>query len=322
MQDPRIERWLTTEAVSWEYLPVVAIADIDIEASKRNQARVNAPLVSDLVERYTLALIDGNEFPALIGYRADNGRYILLDGNQRCAAAVDAERNTVDMYVCSGLDDMQRTALCWSANGLNGDPGSPLDHILLAKAFHQRYPGLPKAEVARRFRIKPEKFERELRSDEVSARLHQFGFDPDAMSGTNKERLHAYLDDDVRFREAAKFIQEAGLKGNLASEFWSDIRRARTEKDCLVVIDTWRARPDIQDMLRRKRFNRPVIPKSRMQHLIERLNSIHRFLERYPDLVTLEVAGRDEVATLASTYKSLAPLINALVRQSQSVAAA
>jgi len=322
MQDPRIERWLTNEAVSWEYVPAVAIAEIDIEASKRNQARVNAPIVDDLVERYTLALIDGNEFPAVIGYRNDAGRVVLLDGNQRCAAAIDAERSMLDVYVCSGLDDMQRTALCWSANGLNGDPGSQLDHILLAKTFHQRYPGIPRNEVARRFHIKPEKFDREIRADEVSARMHEFGLDPDTMSQTNKDRLHAYIDNDTQFREAGKFVQEAGLKGTLASEFWADFRRARSEKDALGVIETWRNRKDIADLLRRKRFNRPLIPKSRMQHLIERMNGIHRFLERYPDVVSLEVAGRDEVATLSSAYKALGPLIAALVRQSQSVRAA
>jgi hypothetical protein len=322
MQDPRIEQWLTSEGVKWEYLPVAPIPDIDIESSKRNQARVNTPILEDLVERYTLAYIDGAEFPALIAYRADSGRLVLLDGNQRLAAAIDAERQAVDCYLCSELDDLRRTALCWTANALNGDAGTPLDRLLQAKAFHLRYPGLPKNEVARRFRIKAEKFDRELRGDEVSARLHQFGLDPEAMSASNKDRLHAYMQNDVQFREAAKLIQEANLKGGLAAEFWADIRRARTEQDALGVIEAWRERKDIQDLLRQKRFNRPHIPRSRMQQLLDRLEGLRRFLERYPDLVALEVAGHDEVMLLVARYKALAPTINALVRQSNSVRAA
>ena len=209
MEDPRIEHWLTTEGVKWEYLPSIAIADIDIEASKRNRGARQRAGHEDLVERYTLAYIDGNEFPPLIAYRADNGRFVLLDGNQRCAAAAEAERPTLDVYLVRELTDEKRTSICWTANALNGDAGSALDRMLQAKMFHQRYPVIPRAEVARRFRIRPEKFERDLRGDEVEARLTQFGLDPD-MSLTNKDRLHAYLDDDVRFREAAKLVQEAG----------------------------------------------------------------------------------------------------------------
>lgn len=322
MQDPRIEHWLTTEGIKWEYLPAVAISDIDVEASKRNQARVNAPILEDRVEQYTLAYIDGAEFPPLVAYRADSGRLVLLDGNQRLAAASDAERQMVDCYLVSQLDDMARTALCWTINYLNGDPGTQLDRLLQAKQFHLRYPGLPNKEVARRFRIKEAQLDRELRGDEVNARLHQFGLDPEAFSATNKDRLHTYIADDVRFREAAKLIQEAGLKGGLAAEFWADIRRARTEKDALDVIETWRNREDVQALLRAKRFNRPHIPRSRMQQLLERLDGIRRFLDRYPDLVSLEVAGHDEVMTLASRYKALGPVINTLVRQAQSVRAA
>jgi hypothetical protein len=322
VEDARIEHWLSSEGVKWEYLAAVPITAIDIEASKRNQARVNAPILDDLVERYTLAYIDGSEFPALIAYRADSGRLVLLDGNQRLTAAIDAERADVDVYLCSELNDERRTSICWTANGLNGDAGSALDRLLQAKAFHLRYPGLPKNEVARRFRIKRETFERELRGDEVGDRLRQFGLDPDVISLTNKDRLHSYIGSDVQFREAAKLIQEAGLKGGMAAEFWSDIRRARNEKDALAVIENWRARQDVQDLMRQKRFNRPHIPKSRMQQLLSRVDEIARFLQRYPDLVALEVAGHDEVLSLASKYKSLGPMVSGLVRQSAQVKAA
>jgi hypothetical protein len=322
VQDPKIEHWLTTEGVKHQYLAEVPVTDIDIEASKRNQARVNAPILEDVVERYTLAYIDGAEFPPVIAYRADSGRLVLLDGNQRLSAAIDAERQFIDCYECFDLDDMHRTALCWTANSLNGDPGSQLDRMLQAKQFHLRYPGLPREEVARRFRLKPEKFARELRGDEVNARLNQFGLDPESFTYTNKDRLHAVIDQDVQFREAAKFIQETGLKGQLAADFWADLRRARSEKDALEVIEQWRGRDDVQALLRAKRFNRPHIPRSRMQQLLERFDNLRRFLERYPDLVQLEVAGHDEVMLLASRYKALGPTINALVRQSQSVRAA
>jgi hypothetical protein len=314
MEDPRTEHWLTTEGVSYVYEPAVPVGLVDVEASKRNQARVNAPLIEDLVERYTMALIDGAEFPALLAYRRDDGRLVLLDGNQRMAAALDAEREAVDAYVVSGLDEMRRTALCWTANTLNGDPGTPLDRMLLAKAFHLRYPLIPRSEVARRFRIQVKKLERELRTDEVGAKLMEFGLDPEAFNDTSKERLHAFIASDVQFREASKFIQEANLKGGLLQEFWVDARRARSDAEMLQIIERWRERPDIQELMRQKRFNRPHIPKSKIQQALDKLDSLIRHFERYSDLQSLEVAGRDEVLLVAARYKHLGPIIQGLLR--------
>jgi hypothetical protein len=316
VKDPRVEAWLVSEGIGFTYEELVPLTQFDAEASKRNQARVNAPIIEDLVERYALALLDGADLPAMLGKRRDKDHMIvLLDGNQRLAAHVEAERAAADCYLVHGINEAQETVLCWTANKINGDAGTSLDRLLQAKHYHQLYPNFPNKEVARQFGIKPMRFDAALREDEVVARLGDFGLDPDLISGPNKARLHSYIKSDVTFREAAKFCLEASLVGNQAQEFWADVRRAKTDTAVQDVIKTWRERPDIQDVIRRKRLGRPFIPRSKMQYALERINGLIRHLERYPDLAALEVNGREEVLHLLARYKHLGPIINGLLKQ-------
>jgi hypothetical protein len=316
VKDPRIEAWLDSEAVQWTYEELVPLTDFDAEASKHNQARVQAPIIEDLVERYTLALIDGADLPAVIGKRRDkDNMVVLIDGNQRLAAHVEAERTAIDCYLIHGTNDAKEIALCWTANKLNGDAGSALDRMLQAKHYHKLYPNFPSKEVARLFGIKESTFSNSLREDEVTQRLHDFGLDADAINATNKHRLHTYIRSDVTFREAAKLCQEANLVGNQAQEFWADVRRAKTDTAVQDVIRAWRERPDVQDTIRRKRLGRPRIPASKMQWALKNINSLIHHLERNPDPSSLEVNGRAELLELLARYKHLGPLINGLLKQ-------
>ena len=316
MKDPRIEAWLDSESVKWTYEELVPLTDFDAEASKRNQARVNAPIIEDLVDRYALALLDGADLPALIGQRRVKDKLVvLIDGNQRLAAHVEAERTATDCYILHGLDDAKAIALCWTANKLNGDAGSALDRMLQAKHYHKLYPNFPNKEVARLFGIKEATFSNSLRQDEVTQRLHDFGLDPETISGPNKDRLHSYIKSDMTFREAAKLCQEAGLVGNQASEFWADVRRAKTDTAVNDVIKQWRERPDVQDTIRRKRLGRPRIPDSKMKWALSHINRLIHHLERYPDLASLEVNGRGELVELHTRNKHLTTLISGLLKQ-------
>jgi hypothetical protein len=306
VRDPRIEQWLESEGIHFSYEELVDLGEFDVEASKQNQARVNAPLIEDLVERYTLALIDGADLPAMLGKRREkDNRIVLLDGNQRLAAHLEAERTATDVYIVRNIDEAQEVALCWTANTLNGDAGTPLDRMLLAKHFHRRFPGFPNNEVARRFKIKPTTFNNALREDEVVSKLSGFGLDPDSISNPNKSHLHVYINNDVQFREAAKLIQEAGLVGQLANEFWADIRRARSEGQVMEVIEAWRERPEVQDAIRRKRLHRPFIPKSKVKEALDKMNALIRHLERYPDPISLEIVSREELNELLTRHKYL-----------------
>ena len=63
----------------------IAFADIDVESSKHNQARFLA-LHEETVLAYAAAMEQGDVFPPII-VTGTKGKYLVLDGNHRIAAA-------------------------------------------------------------------------------------------------------------------------------------------------------------------------------------------------------------------------------------------
>lgn len=306
VRDPRIESWLLAEGVTYEYREAVPLDAFDLQTSRANQARVNKPILDDLVERYALAYMDEIDMPALVAkpLKKDPNLLMILDGNQRHAAAAEAERTVVDCFVVdANIDDMTTMLLCWTANSKNGDAGTVLDHKLQAAHFHRLWPHVQLAIVARKFGLRQETLASFLRLEKVEARLAEFGLDSSQISRPNREKLHTTIESDVRFREAAKFLQETGIVGNLADEFWADYRRARSDADVVQLVERWRQRSDVAALLRDKRLHRAPIPKSKIKSTVERMQAILRFLQKNPDPISLEVVSGEEVRSLIQTLQ-------------------
>lgn len=115
---PSIEKWLKDFRVPWE-LKRIRLADIDLETSQRNQARVGQPILPEVVESYRLALTRGETFPAVVVYKKGN-KYILIDGNQRTGAYEAKGLKTIDAYVVDVVLDTMIEALTFTANIRHG----------------------------------------------------------------------------------------------------------------------------------------------------------------------------------------------------------
>jgi len=320
MRDPRIESWLKAEGVTYEYREAVPLDAFDITTSHANQARVNKPIIDDLVERYALAYIEGVDLPAVLAKpkKSDASKLMILDGNNRFDGAVEAELKALDCFVVdAATDDMTTTLLCWTANTKNGDAGTPLDHKLQAAHFHKLWPHVQLAIVARKFGLKEATLNSFIRLEKVDARLVEFGLDSSAISRPNREKLHTTIDADVRFREAAKFLQESGIVGNLADEFWADFRRVRSDADVVALVERWRQRSDVAALLRDKRLHRAPVPKSKIKQTIERANSILRFLQKNPDPVSMQVVSVEEVRELLRTLNQANVVARDILKQAE-----
>lgn len=88
-----VEAWLQEHNI--EYAPAMAIpmSYIDERRSRANQARKD-PLVADSVERYTTAWKAGAKFPPIVGYIV-TGKFVIIDGNNRQAAARKAGKDDI-----------------------------------------------------------------------------------------------------------------------------------------------------------------------------------------------------------------------------------
>lgn len=88
-----VEAWLQRHGIQYAPPAAIPMPVIDEKRSRANQARRDA-LVSDSVDRYATAMRNGAAFPPIVTYPA-GGRLIIIDGNNRQAAARKAGLDTI-----------------------------------------------------------------------------------------------------------------------------------------------------------------------------------------------------------------------------------
>lgn len=127
MRSPLVEKVLEENPdILWEYRESVPLTTVDQKRSFENQARVGSPINDELVQQYTRALKNGDEFPALVGYE-DGTSIINIDGNHRYASLIQVKRPTTDYYIVHTNNEIQRTALTFEFNTFNGRPQTDAD---------------------------------------------------------------------------------------------------------------------------------------------------------------------------------------------------
>ncbi len=92
-----IERWLQSRGI--QYAPAAAIPMdlIDTKRSRANQARRDA-ILPESVDRYATAMRNGAVFPPIVVY-LDGRSLVIIDGNNRHAAAARVGLDTIDGFV-------------------------------------------------------------------------------------------------------------------------------------------------------------------------------------------------------------------------------
>jgi len=94
-----IEEWLQRHGVAYAPPSPIPMVLIDEKRSRNNQARRDA-VVSDSVDRFANALRNGATFPPIVVFPL-GGRLIIIDGNNRQAAAKRVGREFVSGIVIS-----------------------------------------------------------------------------------------------------------------------------------------------------------------------------------------------------------------------------
>lgn len=121
--DPRVEGMLDRLGVPWT-LELISLEEINERTSRQNQARTfgdGAALDADTVERYTLDMKAGAEFPPVLARRTSaKAKLVLLGGNHRHAAAVAAGRAVIPGYVVEVADEALVVRLMYEDNRTHG----------------------------------------------------------------------------------------------------------------------------------------------------------------------------------------------------------
>ena len=314
MRDPKAEGWLKSEGVRFRYEPALPLDKFDLPRSRNNQARPTDWKLPDDIERYALAMIDGDEFPCVVVFEGPEG-YVLIDGNQRYCAAREIERPTLDAFVVEEQDRLVLLRITMTANGiLNGVGLTAAEVLKQAVTFKLVHPGVPMKDIAKSFRIKVERLELAVRTSEVTARLGLAGVNVVGLSPTVLRTLHG-LDADPVLQEVARLAQEAGLGQTKVQELVTEVRGQRSERAQLAVVARWRKIPEIVAAIHRRRRGLTKHVQMRQKTLFDLLGRLIRFMERNPTPDALELTAPEHLARLQEEAKRLLGLLNGVLEQ-------
>lgn len=117
--DPRVEAWLKSYDVNFTGPTPIKLSDIDRKASRHNQARREA-LTAEGVERYSYAIKNGQELPAVVVHRVGN-KYVIIDGNHRDQSALNEKKEKIRAYIIDPQTPSETiTLMTIAANTMNG----------------------------------------------------------------------------------------------------------------------------------------------------------------------------------------------------------
>lgn len=215
----------------------VDFSDIDLDASKKNQARF-LPLHDDVVVSYGSAMEQGDVFPPVI-MMGTKGKYVVLDGNHRVAAAMLVGYTHATAFVCKNITKAQAELLTFEANARHGLPTSNEER--LSQAVYLVGIGNRAKEVAHALAVSENALYRALATKRATDRLVRLGFRSDAMSDFFKRRLDAIASNTV-LKPASDLVLKAKLDSAEMNELVTDINKTQSEADALAVVDTWQKR--------------------------------------------------------------------------------
>jgi len=115
------EKWLTKHGAKFAVVEI-SHSQINRKVSRENMARLTEPIIEEHVSKLLIGVNNGDVFPALIGYRMDDGMHALIDGNHRDEANLRNGCSPVLMYVVQTDDAAFIELLTRFANrDLNGE---------------------------------------------------------------------------------------------------------------------------------------------------------------------------------------------------------
>lgn len=186
MRSNSVETWLDREGVAYGYVASLALTGFDDKSSLTNQARIGVTLMPELVESYAIAMLDGNEFPAVVCYKGSKG-YIVIDGNHRIAAAREAGRAAVDAYVVTNSTPLQIRTLTKLANYYNGERPKQ-EHAILQAVEHVMETGASVMSTPRLFGISKNTLQVAMRDRRARDRLARAGVNASAVPDRKLEK--------------------------------------------------------------------------------------------------------------------------------------
>ncbi len=322
MRDLIYEQALAKQGLPVNYVEKIPLKDIDPNKGLRNQARLEEPLNTDLVDDYERALEAGDEFPALVLVRSSaRSKWGLIDGNHRLAARLRCQlkfkgkekekMSSVDAYVVECADQFVVDRVTWtfndSVNGVRNSNNSRHQHGL---TLVRKY-GMSIKDAAQQVHVKYGTLANILKIEQVRDIAAKQGIDTRKVSDDRLRSVAPLIDlgEDV-VGSALNIINSNGLNQEQCAEMIVKVKEARTHNAKLEALEDYKHKPEVAAR-RAETQGGKTNPKPLPRDIYERLiKDLQRLGENFPD----DVALRPIPLKLKKGREAATDVVNRIIR--------
>jgi ParB-like chromosome segregation protein Spo0J len=315
MKDHKRENWLKDSQAKFEYRIALELNNINIPASLANQARIDEPLIDDMVEDYVVAMDGGDQFPAIVVFqRLKQKDYVIIDGNHRVAAAARLGHASIDAYVVDSEDASEIDILTRSANAIEGFRENREKRVEQAKYVVGRY-GITIKEASARFKLNASVLQKALKVESAAGRLAKQGISHKSLSDTALYRLDS-LPDSAVFAKAAAVSIAADLISDEVSSLVTRMRNESSEAKRLEALHAFENTPEIQQRIKTRGTKRSRKYTPRMQ-LFRLLSTLESHLQTHHSAAELQILNKGDIERLMHFSNFVSSALNALLQEAR-----
>jgi hypothetical protein len=238
MRSSILEKWLTDQGVSFTYHPAVALTQLKVTKSARDNIRMGQTS-KEHVQELKLAKKAGAEFPPLVyskGFRE------CLNGLHRMEVYTEEEVEKTDVYEVDTTDQIVIEKLQRRINTIEGLPPTPAERLL--HAVHLVALGQTATDSAREMGIPEGRVKDKILVQKTIIRIAQAGVSSKVAQALSERQILdvAGIQRDKHARAFAELMHEARLGAAETHQLRDEIRRARDDAAADGVIKEWRER--------------------------------------------------------------------------------
>lgn len=320
VKDQKVEANLRALGIPFS-IERVKLADVDLQAGLRNQAR----LVGKLNDEYVLQLgvqmaVSGAAFPMTILQKFPHGKsHIPESGNHRLAAftLTFPEQTEIEAYVIHLTDPRMLDILPRVVNAWESGLGFSKEEKIINARWLVEHHSMTQAEAATLLGIKYEWLVVAKRVEDVRKELMELG--PRASSIPQSTLLKmAPLADNVNVLKAvARMMTVHGIVGDDAKHMIADVKRGKTEAQQMAEIARWE-----QVAVERNRPKEKRIKKSQTVRLsrvvrdsfIKYLTGLARVLDKADTLEKLQCTDPADKELIVRHWPAIVRVMNAVLK--------
>src|SRR5208283_680646 len=231
MRDLRYEQFLNKSGVPWNYEEIVPLSRVDEVESFKNQARLQA-IDHDVVTKYAIEMLDGVQFPALCAHHAKDKRLIIISGNHRYKAFLEADIPAADFYIVDAYQEHILLRLTFESNLLES-PIPPSTEVRYHQGITLYRLGIYSIEdTAKALRLDRTTLDTKINAQLMSERLTILGFKYAGKFTQTTLVLLSRIKQDKALLQTASLAREARLSKEELVEVTDKVKDAsRSEKE-------------------------------------------------------------------------------------------